>query len=271
MATRRRVLAAVAASPLAVACGTGASNTATGGEAPAGKLKTGSTLNYWNDMGGAYPGVMQTWADRFAQKTGVKVEATGGIGDYNNKLGASFASGSSPDIYRYLYSSIPLPAAVERGMLMKLDAYVKRDKYDLSDFRKDALELYRWKGDLLALPRDYGLQLIFYNTDIFQREGLQPIPADWNDKTWTLQKFLEYCQRLTRPGGTGMRSSSRAATGCGGRSSTARRGGREEEPGRPGHGDRARREASDRGAPVHAGPHLQAQGGAAPVGREHPG
>jgi multiple sugar transport system substrate-binding protein len=194
-------LAAVAASPLAVACSPGASNTATGGEAPAARLKTGSTLTYWNDMGGAYPGVMQTWADRFAQETGVKVEATGGVGDYTNKLGASFASGSSPDIYRYLYSSIPLPAAVERGMLMKLDAYVKRDKYDLSDFRKDAIELYRWKGDLLAVPRDYGLQLIFYNTDLFQREGLQPIPADWNDKTWTFQKFLEYCQRLAKPGG----------------------------------------------------------------------
>ncbi len=191
----------MAATPLAAACGTGASTTTTGGEAPAAKLKAGSTLVYWNDMGGAYPNVMQTWADRFQQKTQVKVESTGGVGDYTNKLGAAFASGSAPDIYRYLQENIPLPAAVERNMLLKLDPYVKRDKYDLSDFRKDSIELYRWKGDLLALPRDYGLQLIFYNTDIFQREGLQPIPTDWNDKTWTFAKFLEYCQRLAKPNG----------------------------------------------------------------------
>lgn len=202
--TRRRVLASGAlmgAAPVLAACGGSSGSGASGGEAPAAKLKAGSTLTYWNDMGGAYPGVMAKWADGFQQKTGVKVEATGGIGDYNNKLGAAFASGSGPDIYRYLQENIPLPAAVERNMLLKLDPFIKRDKYDLSDFRKDSVELYRWKGNLLALPRDYGLQLVFYNTDIFQREGIPPIPTDWSEKTWTFQKFVEVCQRLAKPGG----------------------------------------------------------------------
>ncbi len=169
-----------------------------GGAASAGQLKVGSTLIYWNDQGGVYPGLMTQWAEKFQQKTQVKVEATGGVAAYNNKLVGAFAAGSAPDIYRYLQANIPMPAAVERNMLLKLDPYVKRDKYDLTDFRKDSIELYRWKGALYALPRDYGLQLIYYNTDMFQKEGLQPIPADWNDKTWTFQKLQEYAVRLAK-------------------------------------------------------------------------
>ncbi|MGH2354042.1 MAG: ABC transporter substrate-binding protein [Chloroflexota bacterium] len=174
-------------------------------------------------MGGAYPGLMQRWADTFQQRTRVKVEASGSIAQYADKLAASFVSGSPPDVFRYLQEQVPIPGAVERNMLLKLDALVKRDKYDLNDFRKDSIKLYRWKGNLYALPRDYGLQLIYYNTEIFTREGLPPIPTDWNDRSWTFAKLVETCQRVAR-GGSGARSSCHAAAGCGRRSSTATAG-----------------------------------------------
>ena len=164
------------------------------------QLKAGATIVFWNDQAGAYPDLMQRWGATFQQRTGVKVEVSGGIAGYGDKLAAGFAGGAPPDVYRYLYSSIPLPGAIERSMLLKLDALVKRDKYDLSEFRKDSIELYRWKGSLWALPRDYGLQLVYYNTDVFRREGIPPLPTDWNDKTWTFQKFVETCVRVARGG-----------------------------------------------------------------------
>jgi ABC-type glycerol-3-phosphate transport system substrate-binding protein len=203
--TRRALLAGagvLAVAPFAAACGAGGGTGASGttGEVPPAKLKAGATLTYWNDMGGAYPGLMQQWAETFQQRTGVKVEATGGIGGYGDKLNAAFAGGSPPDVWRYLQENIPIPAAVERNMLLKLDPFIKRDKYDLSDFRKDSIILYQWKGSQYALPRDYGLQLIFYNTDLFAKLGLPPIPTDWNDKTWTFQKFVETCVRLANSG-----------------------------------------------------------------------
>jgi multiple sugar transport system substrate-binding protein len=202
-ATRRRVvLAGAAAIPVvAAACAQTAAPSVGKDEAAPAKLKAGSTVTYWNDMGGQYPTVMQGWADDFQQKTGIKVEVTGGVASYADKLNAAFASGSPPDVFRYLQANIPIPGAVERNMLLVLDPYVKRDKYDLNDFRKDSIELYRWKGKLYALPRDYGLQLVFYNTDLFQKEGIQPPATDWNDKTWTFDKFLDVCRRLTKPGG----------------------------------------------------------------------
>ncbi|MBI3973541.1 MAG: extracellular solute-binding protein [Chloroflexi bacterium] len=201
--TRRTIAGTLAAAtPLLATCGVGGSSGGTqqsGGAGP-DKLRVDATITYWNDMAGAYPGLMQRWADTFQQRTGVKIEVSGGIAQYRDKLAAALASGSPPDVFRYLQSNTPLPAAVERNMLLKLDALVKRDKLDLSDFRKDSIELYRWKGTLYALPRDYGLQLVFYNTDIFQREGIAPIPSDWNDRTWTFQKFLDVCLRIARGG-----------------------------------------------------------------------
>ncbi|HEU5316051.1 MAG TPA: extracellular solute-binding protein [Chloroflexota bacterium] len=199
MTTRRRVITSggVAGAALTLAaCGGQAQDT--GAAAPAGQLKVGSTLIFWNGQGGSYPALMTQWGERFQQKTGVKVEATGGIASFDEKMTGSFAAGSPPDVWRYSPGTFPLPLAIERNMLLKIEPYVKRDKYDLNDFRKDSIDLYRWKGALHALPRDYGLQLIYYNTDIFQKEGLPPIPADWNDKTWTFQKFLDACTRVTK-------------------------------------------------------------------------
>lgn len=188
---------------MGAACGQGApGDTSTTGSGRAPSLKAGSTITFWNDasMGGGYPSLMQRWGEQFAQKTGVKVEATGGIGGYEDKISAAFAGGQPPDVYRYLQENVPLPAALEQNRLLKLDQFVKRDKTDLSDFRKDSLALYQWRGFQLALPRDYGLQLVYYNTELFQRAGLQPIPTDWNEKSWTFQKFLEVCQTLARGG-----------------------------------------------------------------------
>ena len=196
-----------------------------GGPALAGpaQLKAGATIVFWNDQAGAYPDLMQRWGATFQQRTGVKVEVSGGIAGYGDKLAAGFAGGAPPDVYRYLYASIPLPGAIERKMLLKLDALVKRDKYDLSEFRKDAIKLYRWKGSLWALPRDYGLQLVYYNTDVFRREGLPPLPTDWNDKTWTSRSSSRRAC-ASRAVANGTRCSCPAGSGCGRRSSTATAG-----------------------------------------------
>ncbi len=203
--TRRRAIAAgpggalLGMSVLAAACGTSGPAGDAGGAGPA-RLKAGTTLVYWNDQAGAYPDLMQRWGAAFAEKSGVKVDVTGGVQDYANKLTAAFAGGAAPDVFRYLQESIPLPAAVDRQMLLSLDPLLKRDRYDLADFRKDSVELYRWKGTLRGLPRDFGLQVIYYNTDLFQRLGIAPIPTDWNDKTWTLQKFVDVCVQVARGG-----------------------------------------------------------------------
>ncbi|HEV2126687.1 MAG TPA: extracellular solute-binding protein, partial [Chloroflexota bacterium] len=209
--TRRYVVSGVAALPVVVlaACGQTAAPQATGtekggaqsnpaGQTPAGaKLNTAASLFFMNSMGGPYAGVMEEWATTFQEKTGVKVETSPGTQDFANKLDSSFAAGTPPDIFIYHQERIPIVAGVERKMLLRLDDYVKRDRYDLNDFRKDSIDLYRWKGGLYALPRDYGLQLVWYNVDHFQRAGVKPPPANWQDTSWTFNTLLEAARKLT--------------------------------------------------------------------------
>jgi multiple sugar transport system substrate-binding protein len=179
---------------LAAACG--------GGEGPARPgapaLRAGTTIAFWNNIAGAYTQLMQRWADTFQQRSGVKVEVTDNSADYEPKMTAAYAAGTPPDVYRYRPEAVPLPLAVQQNRLLKLDDLLKRDRYDLSDFRKDALGLYRWKGVQYGLPRDYGLQLIFYNTDVFAREGIPPLPTSHEDRTWTFARLLEVAQKVTR-------------------------------------------------------------------------
>ncbi len=72
------------------------------GPAEQTRLKPGTTLFFMNDMGGPYGQVMEEWAQTFYEKTQVRVELSPGTQDYGNKLLASFASGTPPDIFRYL-------------------------------------------------------------------------------------------------------------------------------------------------------------------------
>ncbi len=73
--------------------------------------------------------------------------------------------------------------------------------YDLSDFRPDAVNLYQWDDKTYALPRDYGNQNLFYNVNIFEEAGVEPPPADWEDKDFTFEVFLDMLQRLVKKDG----------------------------------------------------------------------
>lgn len=117
--------------------------------------------------------------------------------DYSTKLQTLFAAGSAPDIFRYLQELTPIVTVAEKNLHLTLDEYVSSRSYDLSDFRPNAVELYRWDGKLYALPRDYGNQNIYYNIDLFEKAGLTPPPADWEEKSWTFDAFLEAAKALT--------------------------------------------------------------------------
>lgn len=142
--------------------------------------------------------VRDGWAQKFKEKfPNVTVEHTTVPQDYNTKIQTLFAAGTPPDAYRYLQEVVPIVTVVAKNMHLRLDDFVKKDNYDLSDFRKDAVALYQWEGGLYALPRDYGNQNLFLNLDIFAKAGIEPPPVDWTEKSFTFEKFLEIAQKLT--------------------------------------------------------------------------
>jgi multiple sugar transport system substrate-binding protein len=88
-----------------------------------------------------------------------------------------------------------------RGLLQELDAYVGRDRYDLSDFYPRLLTFCRWNGKLTCLPKDVWPGVLTYNKTILEREQI-PLPTrDWNDKTWTATRYMDAAVRATKRNG----------------------------------------------------------------------
>lgn len=50
----------------------------------------------------------------------------------------------------------------------------------------------------MALPLDLWPHMIFYNKTMFQEAGVDPLTTDWNDKSWTTDKYLEIAKQLTK-------------------------------------------------------------------------
>ncbi len=86
-----------------------------------------------------------------------------------------------------------VPQLVVQGALLGLNQYIRRDRYDLTDFWPGCLERSTWRGDLYALHTHVDTQLVFYNQDLFSAAGVSAPPSDW---TW--QDLLDRARELTR-------------------------------------------------------------------------
>ncbi|NIO03719.1 MAG: extracellular solute-binding protein [Proteobacteria bacterium] len=112
---------------------------------------------------------------------------------YHRKILTMTAAGSKLDFMRLANSYFP--QFVEKGALLPLDDYVKRDakEIDLDDFYHEALMGTRADGRIYGLPLDIVGWAIYYNRGIFDKAGL-PYP----DESWTWETFFEVARKLTQ-------------------------------------------------------------------------
>jgi len=115
---------------------------------------------------------------------------------YEPKLSSLIAANTAPDLFSSVGASGFVDYAI-RGLGLNQEPFIKADHYDLSDFYPAAIKALQWKGQQLALPLGGGPSLMFYNVNALKKAGLTAPPTDWNDKTWTWAKMLEYAKKLT--------------------------------------------------------------------------
>ena len=87
------------------------------------------------------------------------------------------------------------PGVASKGIYRPLDAYVaKLPRADVADFFPRVLEQYQWEGKQYGIPASITVMVLFYNKDLFDREGLA-----YPDATWTFEgKYLDAARRLTK-------------------------------------------------------------------------
>src|SRR5262245_51402484 len=194
LAARAGVLCAAAALPGALsACAVGAGSP---GAPAAGALKGQITLYGWDQepISGTRKRAMDGFRARYPE-LGVEQVSTGAAGQvYFEKVQALIAGDAAPDMF--IIRDSDLPSFTTNKLAMNLDPLVKRDKYDLSDFPKGAIEGYRYQGGLYGLPDNITSNGYFVNLDLFKRAGVEPPPVQPAEKTWTFDAFLDRTQQL---------------------------------------------------------------------------
>jgi multiple sugar transport system substrate-binding protein len=108
------------------------------------------------------------------------------------RLSTSFAGGSPPDVFLINYRFYGQFAS--KGVLEPLEQRVDdSDEFEPEDFYPQALDAFRWNGELTCLPQNISSLVVYYNRSLFKRYGVPEPRAGW---TWN--EFVGTAVQLTR-------------------------------------------------------------------------
>ncbi|MFI5268553.1 MAG: hypothetical protein ACHQ7M_14365 [Chloroflexota bacterium] len=142
---------------------------------------------------------LRTYLQAFPKQSGIQLDIRQHAGDAAQEQSVWVASGDVPDVFfRTGRGAIPYAAFVDKKVIQPLDAYVKRDNFDLTDFWPKVIQLMTAQGHLWVIPQDFNQQLFGYNPAFLQSAGTKAPPADWTDRSWTWPVFLQTAQQTQR-------------------------------------------------------------------------
>lgn len=197
--SRRRALMGAAGTPalLAAACSAGQSG---GDSAPRPASSGPATIDFHTNQAAAPFASLEASLSAFRQRhPQITVNVTNTPGPtYNDKIQTLIAAGSAPDMFRLggdVFASFYVLKA-----LAQLDPLIKRDRFDLADFYAASLDVTRWGTRQYGLPSGFGYRVLFYNVDLFRKEGLPLPPGEWNAPGWTFDDFVRVARQLTKRG-----------------------------------------------------------------------
>ena len=110
--------------------------------------------------------------------------------------GPQQAAGDPPQIF---YTSTPgIHNFGPKGVFSDLMPLVKADKtINLRDIPDRALKGYSWQGKLHGMPVMADTRYLHYNVSLFKQAGIPLLPREWSEDSFTVEKFVDYAQRLT--------------------------------------------------------------------------
>lgn len=113
-----------------------------------------------------------------------------GVGEYWTKLEASAIGGTAPDVF--WCNGLHAQSYKEGGILLDLQDYIDKESYDMSVFPQAIRDLYTFDGHLYAIPKDFDLNAVWYNKDIFDVAGVS-----YPESSWTWEDMVETARKLT--------------------------------------------------------------------------
>ncbi len=85
-----------------------------------------------------------------------------------------------------------------RGLLADLTPLIDRDKFDTSDFLPEVFKIYQAEGKTYGIPLLVTGSYIYYNMKLFDAAKIPYPPTDWDDQSWTWDKYVATAKQLTK-------------------------------------------------------------------------
>jgi multiple sugar transport system substrate-binding protein len=204
--TRRRALATLSSiallptSAALAACGA----TPAGDAAKPAAIRPDVTLQLNIDLAAPFQPQFENVLSRWRQSLpggAPKVEySTGGAPAILEKTNTQLAAGTPPDlIQQELTGAIGL---IAKNQLLPLDGYIRRDKFDLTEFYERSYPQFEWKGKKHGISKGMSNQSMYINQTLFQQAGLTAPPVKSNDAGWDFNAFVNAAERLTKRSGS---------------------------------------------------------------------
>jgi len=111
-------------------------------------------------------------------------------GDYFTSIQTLWASGDATAVPDVLFLS-PVVNYAEQGVLENLDPFIEASGYPVEDYWPALLDFATYQGSVYGFPRDIGLEVLYYNKDIFDEVGV-----DYPTDSWTWDDFLAAAEQL---------------------------------------------------------------------------
>ncbi len=126
------------------------------------------------------------------QNSDISVEFIHTPKNYFQKLHLLAASNLMPDVA--FVNNIYGPLYAENNIFLDLRKFLDTGgELSQKDFFSKALNAFKYKGKLYAIPRDVSNLVIYYNKDLFDKYKV-PYPS----QNWTMEDFINTCKKLTK-------------------------------------------------------------------------
>src|SRR5688500_846722 len=114
-----------------------------------------------------------------------------GQSDYRRRLTADIIAGTPADVVLINYRRYA--GFANTGALEPLGPYLEKSKIiKESDFYPEAINPYKWNGQLMCIPQNLSSLVVYYNKHLFDQASI-PYPSPG----WTWDDFLSAAQSLT--------------------------------------------------------------------------
>jgi multiple sugar transport system substrate-binding protein len=203
--TRRRVTigAASAAAPLlawATGCGRDSGQAEQGAPSGARAKDAGPIVVYqWDAPGSPFGDWLKGYFERFPQMSGVQLSIyeSASTAPLPAQQTAWLAGGNAPDVFpRTGRGGLGFAVFAAKNALRPLTDFIKRDKFDQSDFWPALLKLLSAKDKQWVMPQDFNQGILAYDTATFQQAGAALPPVAWKGTSWSWNDYLKALQQV---------------------------------------------------------------------------